>query len=236
MLGQRAQHLEIIEVAAIPAADRAAGQRQLAVLHHAVGIEILLYAQSVAGRAGARRVIERKETRLQLAHAVAADRAGEVGGEEQLFRVRVVHIGDDRRPAGEIQRGFERLGETRRQILAHLEAIDDDFDGVLFLQLQLRRIGKIAHFAIDTRADVALRRKVFQRFGVLALAIFHHRCQQHQASALFLRQHVVHHLAYGLRRQRHVMIRAARFAYASEQQTQIVVDLGDRADRRARVV
>ncbi len=236
VLGQRAQHLEVIEITAIPAADRTASQRKLAVLHHAIGIEILLYAKAVAGRAGAGRVIERKETRLQFAHAVAADRAGKVSGEKQLFRARVIHIGDDRCPAGEIQRGFKGFSEAGRQIFAYFEAIDHDFNGVLFLQLQLRRIGKIAHFAVDTRPDVALRRKIFQRFGMFALTVFHHWRQQHQATALFLGQHIVHHLAHGLRRQRHVMIRTARLADAGEQQTQIVVDLGDGADRRTRVV
>ena len=79
-------------------------------------------------------------------------------------------------------------------------------------------------------------RPVFQRFGVFALAIFHHRRQQHQAFAFRLAQHVVDHLADGLRRQRHMVIRAARLADAGEQQAQVVVDLGDGADRGSRVV
>ena len=50
------------------------------------------------------------------------------------------------------------------------------------------------------------------------------------------REHLIHHLAHGLRRERLTMVRTARFADAREQQSQVVVDLGDRADGRARVV
>ncbi|CVG16775.1 Uncharacterised protein [Serratia marcescens] len=236
VLRQRAQHLEVIEVAAIPAADRAAGQRQLGVLHHAIRIEELLHAQAVAGWAGAGRVVEGKQARFQLAHAVAADRAGEVGGEQQLVRFLVVHVRHHRGAAGQLQRGFERFGQALRHVLAHLEPVDHHFDGVFLLQLQLRRIGQIAHFTVDARADIALGGQVFQRFGVLALAVFHHRRQQHQALAFRLAQHVIDHLADGLRRQRHMVIRAARLADAGEQQAQVVVDFGDGADRGSRVV
>lgn len=123
-----------------------------------------------------------------------------------------------------------------RHVVAHLEAIDHHFDGVFLLQLQLRRIGQIAHFTVDARADIALGGQVFQRFGVLALAVFHYWRQQHQALAFRLAQHVIDHLADGLRRQRHMVIRAARLADAGEQQAQVVVDLGDGADRGPRVV
>ena len=50
------------------------------------------------------------------------------------------------------------------------------------------------------------------------------------------REHLVDHLADGLRLQRVVVVRAARRADARVQQAQVVVDLGDGADGRARVV
>ena len=50
------------------------------------------------------------------------------------------------------------------------------------------------------------------------------------------RGHVVDHLRDALRRERHVVLGAERVAHAREEQAQVVVDLGDRADGRARVV
>ena len=233
---QRFQHLKIIEVAAIPATDRTTCQRQFRILDHAVRIEILLYAEAVTGRAGTCRVVKRKQSRLQFTHTVAANWAGEVGGEQQLFRFRVVHIRHYRGTTGKLQRGFKRLGKTLGKIVTHLEAINHHFNSVFLLQFQFRRIGKIADFAINTSTDVTLACQVLQRFGVFAFALFNDWREQHQTLAFRLRQHVIHHLADGLRRQRDVVVRATRFADAGEQQTQIVVDFGDCPHRRTRVM
>ena len=107
---------------------------------------------------------------------------------------------------------------------------------MLLLQLQLRRIRKIADFAVDPRADVALAGEVFQGFGVLAFTLFNNGRQQHQAQAFRLREDVIDHLADGLRRQRHVVIRTARFTDAGVQQTQVVVNFGNGTHRRTGVV
>lgn len=167
---QRFQHLEVIEVTAIPAANRAASQRKLRVLDHAIGIEILLYAEAVTGRAGSRRVVEREQTRFQLAHTVAANWAGEVGGKEQFFRFRIVHIRDDRGAAGEFQCGFKRFRQALGQIATDFETIDHDLNGVFLLQLQLRRIGEIADLAINTGANEILERGRVNREGGLEKA------------------------------------------------------------------
>ncbi|MNY24819.1 hypothetical protein D3C86_1585590 [compost metagenome] len=66
MPGQRAEHLEVVDVAPVPAADRALGQGHLAV-DQTLGVEELLDAQAVAGRAGAGRVVEGEQLGLQLA-------------------------------------------------------------------------------------------------------------------------------------------------------------------------
>ncbi|CNV11135.1 Uncharacterised protein [Salmonella enterica subsp. enterica serovar Bovismorbificans] len=71
---------------------------------------------------------------------------------------------------------------------------------------------------------------------MFAFTLFNNRRQQHQTFAFRLRQHVIDHLANGLRRQRHVMIRTTRLAHPGKQQAQVVVDLGNGTHRRARVV
>ena len=60
MLAERADHLEVVSVAAVPATHRAAGQRKLRVADDLRWIEILLDAQTVAAGAGADRIVERK--------------------------------------------------------------------------------------------------------------------------------------------------------------------------------
>ena len=71
---------------------------------------------------------------------------------------------------------------------------------------------------------------------VLALAIGHDRRQQHDAATLGQSGHLVDHLADGLGVECGAVLGAARLAHTGEEQAQIVVDLGDRADGGARVV
>src|SRR6185437_11237424 len=74
--GERLDELKIVGVAAVPAAHGAARERQVRMRDDALRIEELLRAEAVARRAGAGRIVEREELRLQGRHAVTADRAG----------------------------------------------------------------------------------------------------------------------------------------------------------------
>ena len=71
---------------------------------------------------------------------------------------------------------------------------------------------------------------------VFALAFGHDGCQEHDAAPLGQVLHLVDHLADGLRVQGGPVLGTARLADAGEQEAQIVIDLGDRANGRARVV
>jgi hypothetical protein len=71
---------------------------------------------------------------------------------------------------------------------------------------------------------------------VFALAVADHGREQHQALVLGQGQHLVDHLAHGAGLQRQVVGRAARRADAGEQQAQVIVNLGNRADGGARVM
>ncbi|MND44270.1 hypothetical protein D3C80_351020 [compost metagenome] len=237
MLGEGFQHLEVIEAALVPTADGTARQTLARVVDQLGGIEILLHPETVTGRAGTGRVVEGEDARLQLRHGVAALGAGEVGGEDQgSDTLLLVHGSHQDYAAGEGQCRLEGFGEAQCQVIAHLEAVHHHFDGVLLVQLQRGRIGEIAHLPIDASTNVALSRQVLQQLGVLPLAIAHHGRQQHQLGAFGLGQHLIHHLADGLGGERDGVGRTARLADSGKQQTQVVVDLGDGADGRARVV
>ena len=116
MLGQRTEHLEVIDVAPVPAADRALGQGQLAVDHPA-RVEELLHAEAVAGRTGAGRVVEGEQLGFQLADRVAADRAGEARREDDLLDILVlVHRCYQGDTVGQGQGGLERLGQALLEV------------------------------------------------------------------------------------------------------------------------
>ena len=94
---------------------------------------------------------------------------------------------------------------------------------------------KIADLAIDPHADEAGLARLVEHLLVLAAPVAHQRREQQDTAAIRQREDGVHHLLRGLPLKRAAVVRAVRPADAGEQQAQVVVDLGDRADRRARV-
>src|SRR5215831_13493285 len=76
MTRERLDELEVVLVAAVPAAHRAACERKMRVQNDPLGVEELLHAKAVAGRAGAGGVVEREQLRFERRDAVAAHRAG----------------------------------------------------------------------------------------------------------------------------------------------------------------
>ena len=233
---ERLDELEVVGVAAVPAADRAARERQPGIDDDARGIEELLHPEPAAGAAGAIRVVEREEPRLEFGQAVAADRARVAVRQQQRFAARFVVKGDARGALRESERRLERLGETLRGVAAHLEPVDDDVDRMAPSRVELRALLEFDELAVDHRAHEALGSQLLEHLDVLALAVLHDRREQQHTGALRQREHLVHHLADGLRREVLAVLRAAGHARARIEHAQVVVDLGDRADRRARVV
>lgn len=117
----------------------------------------------------------------------------------------------------------------------HGEAVHDHLDGVLLLLLQRGRARQLDGLAVHPRAGVALGLKVGEEVDELALALAHQRGEHLEAAALGQFQDPVDD---GLRRLAGDGLTAlgtVRLADAREEQAQVVVDLGDGADRGARV-
>src|SRR5690606_39020300 len=174
-LRERLNELEVVDVAAVPAADRAVRERQVAVMDDARGIEKLLHAQSRAGGARASRIVEGEQARLELRNAVAADLAGEAVREHERFALRLVHEADASGAVRQAQRRFERLGQALRDVRTHLHAIDDGFDRVLAFRVELWRGVELDDVAVDARADESLPAELFDDLCVLALALVDQR-------------------------------------------------------------
>ena len=93
VLGQGCEHVEVVHIASIPAADGALSQAGLREQHDAAFIEILFYTQPVAPAAGTGRVVEGEQARFKFVDAVATLGAGEACREADIFTI-AVHIAD----------------------------------------------------------------------------------------------------------------------------------------------
>ncbi len=91
------------------------------------------------------------------------------------------------------------------------------------------------HHAVDADPAVALRVELLEQVDEFALAGADHRREHLEPGALLHRQHLVDDLLRGLPGDPLAADRAVRRAGPRVEQTQVVVDLGDGADGRARV-
>ena len=113
-------------------------------------------------------------------------------------------------------------------------AVDDDLDRVALVLVELGRVGDVDHLAVDPDADEALPAGAVEDAVALGLAVLDQRPQHEQPGAFRQRQHLVDDLLDRLALDR-VAVGTVRDADPGEQQPQVVVDLGDGADRGARV-
>ena len=102
--------------------------------------------------------------------------------------------------------------------------------------IQRNRLVELVQAAVDAGPNEALRTQALDGPRVLALAIVDDRGEQHEAFAARACHDRIDHLGDGLRFESHPVVRAARLADTGEEQPQVVVDLGNGSDRRARIV
>ena len=233
--GQRREHVKIVHVAPIPAAYRARREAGFGMHDNALRVEELAHAKPVANGAGAGRVVEGEQTRLQFADAVPALRAREARGEDHI-RHRRIHIDDQRQAVAQFKGRLEGFGEAQFEVFADFEAVHHDFDRMLFPFVEIRQIVQFAHHSIHPGAHKAGAAQLFEYVQVLSLALANKRREQHQATAPGQGQHAVHHLADGLRLEAPMVCGAVRFADPGEEQAQVVVNLRNGAHGGARVV
>jgi hypothetical protein len=232
--GERAEHLEVEGISPVPAADRAGGQRQFRSGHDAFWIEELDDAETIAFRAGAQRAVERENPRFEFRQRIRADRAGKPGGKEMLALA--VHLVGNGTAIGMTQCGFERFGETLADVFANPEPVNDHVDAV-FVRLGESGDGiDFVNLAVNPQPGKTLRPQVGNQLKLLTFALGDHRREDHQPASRRQRQHVIDHLRHRLCCERLLVFRAVWRAGAGEEQTQVIVDFGDCADRRARVV
>ena len=233
---ERLEHVEVVDVAPIPAPNRAFRKSRLRIGDHQVGVEVLLDAQTIARRAGARRVVEGEHARFEFADAVAAFGTRETGAEGQIRAVVGIEEADDGDVLAEVQRGLERLGEALLGVAPDPKPVHDGFDGVLLVLVEVRGMVEIGHDAVDASPDEAVGGEFREHVLVLSLAVPDHGGQDHDPQALGNRDDLVDHLADRLGIEGKAVLGAARLADPRKQEPEVVVDLGDRAHGRAGIV
>ena len=98
----------------------------------------------------------------------------------------------------QLQRRLERIGEPRRDVGAHDDAVDHHVDVVGEFLVECRRVGDLVELAVDLDALKALLLIVGKFLAVLALPPAHHGREQIKPRALGQRHDAVDHLRYGL--------------------------------------
>ncbi len=239
-VGERAdQPAEVLlGVAVRPGVDGALVEGLLLVRDDQLGVDLHARTDAGAVGAGAEGRVEGERAGLQLLERQVVARAVEVLRIHPLaLRVVLVQVDEveDDHAAGQAQRGLDGVGQPPLGAVLDGQAVDDHLDRVLLLLLELGRVGELDRLPVDAGAAVALGLEVGEEVHELALALARQRGQHLEAAALGQLQDLVDD---GLRRlpgDRVAALGTVRLADPGEQQAEVVVDLGDRADRGARV-
>ena len=232
-VGDRLDHA-LVEARAAdrPRHERALGDRDGRVGHEHVRVDLELGAEAGAARAGAVRRVEGEDARLELGQRDAVLGAGEVLGVEEALAVDDV---DADEALGERGRGLDRLGQALAQVVLEHEPVDDDLDRVLELLVEDDLVLEQPLLAVDLDPREAVAPELLEHVAELALAVAHDRRVDGEARPLREREDLLDDLVEALAGDRAPADRAVRPADPRVEQAQVVVDLGHRADRRARV-
>ncbi len=155
------------------------------------------------------------------------------------------HDLDLRQAFGQAERSLERLREPPIDAVTLHEAVDDDLDVVGFVAFELQLgptlvvvagdVGQVVDLAIDADTGKAVGRQIGNEGLIGALATANDRGDDLETSSVGKRQHPVDDLLRRLPDQPLAGLRIMRYANAGKEQSKVVVDLGDGADRRTRV-
>ena len=230
-----------------PRHQGAPGDALGAVRDHEVGIDDELGPDPGAGGAGAVGGVEGEAPGLELVDGrpvVGAAVALAVAAflERGRFAVPGRRRHDDHALA-EAQRGLDRIGQAGRvgrrlaRALgsAHDEAVDDHLDRVALVLVEGDRVGQVHLLAVDANPHEALLAGRLEDPVPFGLAVLHEGAQDEEAGFRWKAEDLVDDLLDRLALDLASAGRAVRMADAGEEEPQVIVDLGDGPDRRARV-
>ena len=187
------------------------------------------------------RRVEREAARRELLERQTAVHAGEMLGVGVLLTRRALrrvtrwqHV-DGHEPVREAQCRLDGVGEPPHPLAVRDEPVDHHVDVVLARLRELRHLLDRVHRPVDTDPRVAVGRELLEQGRVLALPTAHDRGEDLEAGAGRELGDTVDDLLGGLARDGCPALRTVRVTDAGIEEPQVVVDLGDGPDRRARV-
>src|SRR5262249_28668427 len=142
---------------------------------------------------------------------------------------------DDHRPFAERQRLLHGFGEAWSDLRVIFEAVDYDLDVMLDAPVEPEVVGQPDHLPVNAGTNESAAQHVLEQVLVLALLAAHHRRQNQEPRPLRKRHDSGDDLLARLRRDRPAALRAVPRADSGVKDAQVIVNLGDGADGRARV-
>ena len=199
-----------------------------------LGVEAVDFAQPVALRTHASRAIEAEQLRAGRLEAELAVRARIMGRKVDVFGI--LFQRHDQVAVAQFQGQLDRLGQTRSGLLAGGEPIDDHFDVVPHLAVQAQVVTQTDHCAVDPGAHEALFQQVLEQVAIFALLTADQGGQDGKLRAARQSVDPLENLLSGLGRDGPIALGTMPRAHPGIEHPQIIVNLGDRADGRARAL
>ena len=219
-------------VAGRPRRNRPLRQRARPVGDDAGRVEVVQRPEPLALGARPVRRVEREGARRHLGHADAALDAGQPPREEPVARLEAV---DDDDVPREAERHLHRVRQAALDPGLHQQAIDDHVDRVVAAAVEGDLLVERPHLSVDPRPAEAARAQGRQLLLELPLAPADDRRQDVDPLVAGELEDALHDLLERLRGDLPAALVAVRDADAGEEEPEVIVDLGDRADGRARV-
>ena len=221
-----------LRVSPRPRRDCPVQHRLRFVGHDPPRIEVVSRAEPLAFRAGAVRRVEREGARRHLGHADPALDARQAPREQPVAPVQRV---DDDDVVGQAESSLDRFTEPALDPGPDQQAVHDDVDRMIAAPVQDDVLVQRADLAVDAHLGEPARVQGRQLLPELPLAAAHDGGEHVDPLVVRVEQHHVRDPVERLRRNLAAADVAVRHADVGEQQAEVVVDLGDGADRRPRV-
>ncbi len=129
---------------------------------------------------------------------------------------------------------LDAVRQARRLRLADDDAIDDPFDAMVGLVVNVGQFVERVNLPVDADAGVSAGSGPGEHGRKCLLPQPHGRRHQHDPRALAEFQQLFDDLVAGLRADRHLALRAIRLPQSRPEHADVIVNLSDRADRRPR--
>ncbi len=141
------------------------------------------------------------------------------------------HDLDLRYALGKGQRRLHRLGQAALDALSQHKPINNNRDAVLFVPCKVNLVSELVEFTVDNRSAEPLGGKIGQQGVVGSLATLHNRCEDLKPGALVQLKDPVDYLLGCLPHEPLTGLGVVGNPDSCVQETQVVVDLGNRPDR-----